>query len=125
MTFTLFGSMGKKSLKELIIYLNSLRPTIKFTSECSKESINFLGTTVNLDHNKKVITTLYNKPTDTHLFLHNLVHTSKVSPVKGHMDNTCTFGRICSLDTDFKENADKLTKYNLDRYPLKQLKNYY
>ena len=61
---------GEDSFKEFVDYLNSLHPTIKFTSESSTNSGNFLDTTVKLDQNRKIITTLYNKPTDTHLFLH-------------------------------------------------------
>ena len=60
---------GKESFVEFTDYLNSIHPTIKFTYECSETSIDFLGTTVKLNDNRELITTLYNKPTDTHLYL--------------------------------------------------------
>ena len=66
----LIWTHGEDSLKDFVHYLNQLHPTIKFTSETSTESINFLGTTVKLDSSRHIITTLYNKPTDTHLFLY-------------------------------------------------------
>ena len=122
----LIWTHGEESLNKFVQYLNSLHPTIKFTSEYSKESINFLDTTVKLDKSRQIITTLYNKPTDTHLFLH---HTS------AHPDNTMKKGpygqylrirHISTLDSDFKHNADKLTEYYLKRgYPMKQPKKHF
>ena len=64
---------GEETFHQFVDYLNSLHPTIKFTSKTSKESINFLDSTLKLDSNREIITTMYNKPTDTHLFLY---HTS-------------------------------------------------
>ena len=64
----LIWTHGEDSLKEFVNYLNNLHPTIKFTSETSTESTNFLNTTVKLDNQRNLITTLYNKPTDTSVF---------------------------------------------------------
>ena len=61
----LIWTHGEDSLKDFDNYLNSLHPTIKFTSETSTTSVNFLDTTVKFDQDRKIITTLYNKPTDT------------------------------------------------------------
>ena len=61
---------GEQKLQEFIYYLNNLHKTIKFTHEFSHERINFLDTTVKFDNDRKLITTLYNKPTDSHLYLH-------------------------------------------------------
>ena len=95
-----------------------LHPTIKFTSEISKESINFLDTTVNLDSNRNIITTLYNKPTDTHLFLHHSSANPESVTKKGPYGQ---YLRIRTLD-----NADKLTEYYKNRgYTAKQLYSYY
>ena len=61
---------GEDKLEELITYLNGIHPTIKFTSEHSYTNISFLDTTVRINDNRELYTTLYEKPTDTHLYLH-------------------------------------------------------
>ena len=76
---------GKDSLQEFTTYLNSIHKTIKFTHEFSPESINFLDTTVKFDQDRKLITTLYNKPTDTQLYIH---YTSAHQGSILHMVNT-------------------------------------
>ena len=117
---------GEDSLKEFVNYLNNLHPTIKFTSETSTESINFLDTIVKLDNQRNLITTLYNKPTDTHRFLHHSsAHPESVTQ-KGPYGQYLRIRRICTLDCDFKTNADKLTQYYVNRgYPIKQLRAHY
>ena len=60
---------GEESLKRFIDYLNSLHDTIKFTHEMSYSQIDFLDTTVKFGLDRGLITTLFNKPTDTHLYL--------------------------------------------------------
>ena len=122
----LIWTHGEDSFKEFVDYLNSLHPTIKFTSESSTKSVNFLDTTVKLDQNRNIITTPYNKPTDTHLFLHyTSAHPNNVT-TKGPYGQYLRLRRVCTLNKDFEENADKLTEYYLKRgYPKKQLKNHY
>ena len=45
---------------------------------------------------------------------------------KGPYGQYLRIRRICTLDSDFKLNADKLASYYLNRgYPLKQLKNHH
>ena len=48
--------------------LNSFHPNLKFTSECSREEINWCNT-VKLNNNQ-FVTYLYCKPTDSHQHLH-------------------------------------------------------
>ena len=67
---------------------------------------------------------MYNKPTDTHLFLHHTsAHPSSVTS-KGPYGQYLRLRRICTLNSDFEENADKLTQYYIG-YPIKQLKNHH
>ena len=61
---------GEKKLKEFIEHLNEENPTIKFTTEWSQTSINFLDVTVSLI-GEKVTTDLYVKSTDSHQCLHS------------------------------------------------------
>ena len=68
---------GQNELNKFIEYLKGIHPKIKFTSETSESSVNFLDTTVKIDSDSTIYTTLYEKPTDTHLYLHyNSAHHS-------------------------------------------------
>ena len=111
---------------EFITYLNSLHPSIKFTHEYSHSSINFLDNTVKFNSKRALITTLYNKPTDTHLYLHyTSVHQESILS-KGPYSQYLRLRHICSLDEDFKANAFNLTGYYLKRgYPINSLKRHF
>ena len=117
---------GEESLNHFIEYLNSLHESIKFTHEFSYSEINFLDTTVKFNEHRELITTLYNKPTDTHLYLeYSSAHPSTVLE-KGPFGQYLRLRRICTLDKDFKTNAFKLTGYYLKRgYPASSLKKHF
>ena len=117
---------GESSLSEFIHYMNSLHRTIKFTHVYSSTSINFLDTTVKFNGNRELITTLYNKPTDTHLYLHYTSAHQDSILTKGPYSQYLRLRRICSLDEDFRTNAKNLTGYYLKRgYPLNSLKKHF
>ena len=104
--------------------LNSLHETIKFTHEMSYSQIDILDTTVKFGHNRGLITTLYNKPTDTHLYLeHTSAHPNSIL-TKGPYGQYLRLRRICTLDIDFESNAKKFAGYYLKRgYPFSSSKN--
>ena len=81
----LIWTHGEDSLRDFVEYLNGLHPTIKFTSEISKESINFWDTTVKLDSNRNIITTIYNKHTS--VLYHSSAHPKKCDQKGPHMVN--------------------------------------
>ena len=56
---------GRDELQRFINYLNNIHPKIKFTSDISDTHVNFLDTTVRIDSDRFIYTTLYEKPTDT------------------------------------------------------------
>ena len=58
------------SITEFIGHLNNAAPSIKFTHEISTNSVNFLDTTVLKDRQGNISTEVYQKPTDTHPYLH-------------------------------------------------------
>ena len=88
----LIWTHGEESLNQFVDYLNSLYPTIKFTTKISKESINFLNTTVKRNSNGELISTLYNKPTNTHLLLHHTNSNPDTVMKKDHMANISGLG---------------------------------
>ena len=58
------------SLTEFINHLKNGAPSIKFTHEISTNLVNFLDTTVLKDRQGNISTGVYQKPTDTHPYLH-------------------------------------------------------
>ena len=116
---------GEESLKTFIDYLNSLHKTIKFTHEISYSHIDFLDTTVKFGPDRGLITTLFNKPTDTQLYLeYSSAHPHSVL-TKGPYGQYLRLRRSCTLDCDFEANA-KNTGYYLKRgYPFPSLKRHY
>ena len=116
---------GEDNLNKFITYLNQLHPTIKFTHEVSNSSINFLDTTVKINEERNLYTTLYEKPTDTHLYLHYTSSHHAPCKTKGPYGQFLRLRRICTYDTDFYEQSDKLITYYLKRgYPEKALKKH-
>ena len=113
-------------LNKLVEYLYGIHLTIKFTHEIRLEEINFLDTTERILPNRSVYTTLYNKPTDTHLYLHyESAHPHSVT-ANGPYGQFLRIRRICTLDIDYQTNGQKFIKYYQDRgYPRKALENNY
>jgi len=62
---------GEESLKDFINYLNSAHRTIKFTSKCSYQEVEFLDVKV-VNESGKLETDVYIKPTDSHQCLHRV-----------------------------------------------------
>ena len=56
---------GEDEIYKFFECLNSFHRNFEFTSECSREEINFLDVTVKLNNNQ-FVTDLYIKPTDSH-----------------------------------------------------------
>ena len=102
--------------------MNSCHLMIKFTEEHSRTDINFLDTTVKLDSQRRAYTTLYVKPTDTHMYLHYRSAHPKHSITGGPYSQLLRVKRICSRPEDFEDNAQKiLTFYQLRGYPIELL----
>ena len=74
-----------EKLESFIAYLNSIHPTIKFTSELSTTSIPFLDVKL-LIENGKIETDLHCKPTDKHQYFTTLFKSSlsheKINPLQ-------------------------------------------
>ena len=99
---------GRDELDNFIKYLNDIHEKIKFTSEVSENDINFLDTKVKIDEHRKLYTTLYEKPTDTHLYLHYDSAHHGPCHTKGPYGQFLRIRRICSRNEDFIENGVKI-----------------
>ena len=114
---------GKDELDKFINYLNHIHEKIKFTSEVSNKEVNFLDTTVKIDSNRKLHTTLFEKPTDTHMYLHHDSAHHNPCHTKGPFGQGIR--RICTKNDNFIDNGIKILKYYLERgYPFKQLRKH-
>ena len=89
---------GEEKLDSFVNFLNSSHDTIKFTSEHSSNSINFLDVKVSVKQGGVLTTDLFCKPTDTHQYLHKTSchpwHTKKAIPYS----RALRLRRICSED---------------------------
>ena len=61
---------GEKELKMFLEFLNCYHPTIKFTTNYSREEINSLDVSVKKKGNQLVTDLYIIKATDTHKYLH-------------------------------------------------------
>ena len=110
---------GRDELNKFINYLNSIHPKIKFTSEINDTYVNFLDTTVKIDADRSIYTTLYEKPTDTHLYLHYQSAHHKPCHQKGPFGQFLRIRRICTKNKDFIDNGVKMIEHYMKRgYPL-------
>ena len=108
---------SEEKLDESLENLNNFRPNLKFTSEKSKKSVNFLDVKVSLI-DQHLETDLYCKPTDCHQFLDfNSAH-----PI--HIKKSIVFSqslrikRLCSSNVAFENHFERLKVWFQNRgYP--------
>ena len=105
---------GEDELKQFLEQLNSCHPTIKFTTDYSRESINFLDVRV-IRCGDHLITDLYVKPTDTHQYLEasscHVFHSKSSIPYS----QTLRLNRICSEIKFFDKRCNELETWLMAR----------
>ena len=111
---------GEESLKEFLNFAQQyseekkMKSKITFEIHQSENEVNFLDVTIR-NNNGKISTTLYSKPTDSHLYLHSKSchphHVIRNIP-KGQF---LRLRRICSNTADYISKANTFIKYFLDR----------
>ena len=115
---------GPTALGQFVDHLNAVHPTIKFTYEHSKVSIPMLDTRIISDPNGHLYTTLYNKPTDTHPYLHFSSCHPHHKKTGGPYSQLLRVRRICQKDHDFESNAKLILDYYRNRsYPEQTLQD--
>ena len=111
---------GEETLKDFIDFCDKyssskkMKSNIRYESNASSESVNFLDVQVKLVENS-LVTNLYSKPTDAHLYLNaNSSHPSHVirNIPKGQFIRV---RRICSRDESFDFNAKLMMKFFVSR----------
>ncbi len=121
----LIWNHGEQNLIEFVEYLNSAHRSIKFTSEYSHTSVNFLDTKVCIDPSTKLLyTDLYTKPTDTHDYLHYSSSHPKSCKDSGPYSQLLRVKRICSKNEDCERHQENiLGHYRRRGYPPQVLAN--
>ncbi len=117
----LLWTHGEDALAEFIQHLNSCTTFFKFTQEISPDMVTFLDTKVILKNNK-IITDLYQKPTDSHNYLmYNSAHPQSCKdsiPYSQFLRKR----RICSQEEDYIGHCLNLIRHFRCRgYPIKLL----
>ncbi len=115
----------REEIETFVDYISHREDTINFTATISDSQADFLDTTVKIHPvTRKVYTTLYTKPTDTHDYL--LYSSAHPRHCK---DNTpysqlLRLRKICTLDRDFTEKSEMiLAHFHRRGYPLEILKS--
>ena len=102
---------GEESLKDFIQHLNSAHPTIKFTAEYSKDTINFLDVKVSKQGTRLVSDI---KPTDTHQYL-DPSSCHPIHCINSPYSQALHLNRICSETPFFDKRCNELESLLIDR----------
>ena len=104
----------EESLKLFLEKLNKIHPTIKFTSDWSSSSVNFLDVKL-IMKDGKIITDLHVKPTDTQQYLDSSschpYHCKKSIPYS----QALRLNRICSNNAFFDQRCNELEHWLHER----------
>ena len=114
---------SEEKLETFLKNLNEFHPNLRFTSEKSKTSVNFIDLTINLV-DQELETNLYCKPTDCHQFLDfNSAH-----PI--HIKKSIVYSqglrikRLCSSNLAFENHMENLRGWFQNRgYPKNLVDN--
>ena len=107
----------KGSEEELLKFLkeiNEVHPKIKFDFKYSRESVDFLDTTIKKS-GTKLTTTLYTKPTDRRAYLHAKSYHPGATKTSIAFSQASRIRRICTNDDDFWTHANQLRKDLVNR----------
>ncbi len=113
-----FWEYGEDALLEFLSFLNNIYPTIKFTVNFSKDSIEFLDVLVSIQKDEtgsKITTSVYAKPTNVHQYIMPNSATPQ-SSLQGIAKGVATrIRRICSEEVDFKKVSNYYQQKLVDR----------
>ena len=93
---------SKQELENFIAEINAIHKTIKFDVNISKKSVNFLDTTVTITPEYSIKTSLYQKPTDRHNFLHQKSYHPFSTKKSLPYSQALRIRKICSSSEDEK-----------------------
>ena len=107
--FVLWSGTLEK-LNQFFEYLNSLDDDLKFTMEVGNKELCFLDVKISIVNNT-LETTIYSKPTDSHLYLHATSCHNNAS-IKGIPKGVALrVRRLCSTDIEYEQKAIDYMEY--------------
>ena len=102
---------SEDKLNDILAYINTVIPAIKFTYAYSFKSVNFLDVFVTLTDDGTNTTDLYTEPTDTHQYLHmNSCHSNHVNKAIAFSHATRIL-RICGDPATAQSRCNELIEY--------------
>lgn len=107
----IFGisTMPRENLERFVRFVNDYNPALKYTEEIGKE-VTMLDTRLSIT-GTKIKSTLYNKPTDAHLYLK--YSSSHPSTCKNSIPYSqfLRVRRICSEENDYEKESNQMATY--------------
>ena len=98
----------KDELKEFLIIINTLHPSIKFDFAYSETNAIFLDCNISIK-DKKLRTSVYSKPTDRKAYVHSKSFHPQSTKNAIAYGQALRLRRICTEEDDFREAASKLS----------------
>ena len=98
----LIWKKSRQELEAFIVEINSVHKTIKFDVNFSQSHVNFLDTAVTITPDHAIKTSLYQKPTDRHNFLHHKSYHPSSTKKALPYSQSLRIKRICSSAEDYQ-----------------------
>ena len=109
---------SRQELYSFLEALNNVHESLKFTSNISQNTTNFLDVTITKDKKGNIQTSLYTKPTDAHLYLHYSSYHPKHQKASIPYSQAIRLNRICSTPEIYLQTTTNLSKNLRNRgYP--------
>ena len=107
--------MSHSQLLDFTEFVQNFHPAIKFTYEISEQSVAFLDMDISLKQGKRT-TSVHYKATDSHSYLD--YRSSHNPSMKNGIPSSqfLRLRRLCSDDTDFKEKAEEMVEFFIQRH---------
>ena len=104
----------RELLAKFVYFVNILDPSLKFTVEVGGNSLEFMDLLIKIEDGK-LITTVYSKPTDGHLYLHNDSCHPRNTKLAVQHGTALRLRRICSTDEEFGNKSVEYKAYLASR----------
>ena len=101
-------------LKKFVYFVNIIDRNLKFTVEIGGKSLKFMDLLITIE-NGKLETTVYSKPTDGHLYLHNNSCHPKATKEGVEKGVALRLRRICSTEEKFEKQSKNYKAFLVNR----------
>ena len=91
-------------LARFVYFVNILDPSLKFRFEVGGNRLEFMDLSIKIEDGK-LTTTVYSKPTDGHLYLHNESCHPRNTKLAVQHGTALRLRRICSSDNEFEQKS--------------------